>query len=400
MKKQNPLMTFAGVVLATIFLGSLLISVLKTPNLFAKLLQKDNSLASGGVWSADMETANLSQWTSGGTHGGSYDSGDCIRPSNGVSTEKAHTGIYSMKITANTSTQESGCRQFRHEESLTGNPYYYSAWFYIPQFVQVRDYWNIFQFKSETAAGLNDPFWVVDILNKGPNGEMRLVLRWKGAVAGPTAQDTTTGTKYYYQTLKNVPVGQWFNIESYLRQSDAYSGQIIVWQDGTEIFNKDMVRTKHLNGDERWSVNNYSNSLNPSTASLYIDDAVISTSPTYSGVSATILPTSSPTSTTAPSVIPISSDQTKPIVRITNPTEGGILKRGATNTLSADASDDGGITKVQFYINGSLKCTDTSYPYNCNWKVPNRRSTTYKIRADASDASGNIGSASVSAHTN
>lgn len=231
--------------------------------------------SAGIVWSAGMETGNLSEWTAGSTHGGSYDSGDCIRPPGGVSTEQAHSGRYSMKMTIDTSTQESGCRQFRHEESLTGNTYYYGAWYYIPQDTSISSYWNVFQFKSETDV-LNDPFWVLDILNRSGSGPMNLVLRWKGVVPGPHVGEGTA-LRYYRQTLMDVPVGRWFHVEAYLRQSSAYTGQITVWQDGVQIFNQDQVTTKYVGGDQRWSVNSYSDGLSPSTNSMFIDDATVST---------------------------------------------------------------------------------------------------------------------------
>jgi len=224
-----------------------------------------------------METGNLSEWTIGGTHGGSYDSGDCIRPAGGVSTQYAHTGNYPMKMSIDTSTQESGCRQFRHEESLSGNSYYYSAWYYLPESVTVANYWNVFQFKSESSTA-NDPFWVLDILNRTTGGPINLVLRWKGVVPGPHAGEGTA-LRYYHQTLRDVPVGQWFHIEAFLRQApaDSYTGQLIVWQDGVQLFNMDQVVTKYAGGDQRWSVNNYSDDLNPSLADLFIDDAAVST---------------------------------------------------------------------------------------------------------------------------
>jgi len=226
------------------------------------------------VWSADHETADLSQWTVNGTRGGSYDSGICIRPPSGVTSELAHSGLYSMKMTSDTSAMESGCRQFRHEESTTGNPYFYSVWLYFPQHVMVQNYWNVVQFKSESPTR-NDAMWVLDVRNR-PNGAMYFTLRWKGTVPGPTASDGTM-LKLFQQELNDIPVGQWFHVEVYLRQSSAFDGQISVWQDGTQIFSFDQIKTKYPDGDNRWSVNNYSDGLTPSIVTLYVDDAAVST---------------------------------------------------------------------------------------------------------------------------
>jgi hypothetical protein len=227
------------------------------------------------VWSADMETGDLSQWTQGGTHGGSYDSGACIRPPNGVTSEVAHSGKFSMKMTVDLGLGEAGCRQFRHEESRTGGTFYYGAWYYLPAPVTAVNYWNVFQFKSETAT-LNDPFWVLDLMPRA-DGSPHLRLRWKGTVVGPFADDTTTGTKNYDQTKADVPIGRWFHVEAYLRQASDSTGRLTIWQDGVELFDMVDVKTKYVGGDERWSVNNYSNGLLPSLATLYVDDATVAT---------------------------------------------------------------------------------------------------------------------------
>ena len=237
------------------------------------------SLAATGqtvIWSANMETADLSQWTINGTKGGSYDSGTCIRPNYGVTTEKAHSGAFSMKMTIDTTVQESGCRQFRHQESVTGNTYYYGAWFFIPANTKATNYWNIFQFKSQTSTR-NDPFWVIDLMPRKSTGSLRLLLRWKGTVVGPYSTDSKTGTKYYDQGLVDAPVGKWFHIQAYLVQSSYFTGHLVIWQDGVKIYDMVNVKTKYVGGDERWSVNNYSDKVSPTPATLFVDDATVST---------------------------------------------------------------------------------------------------------------------------
>jgi hypothetical protein len=55
---------------------------------------------------------------------------------------------------------------------------------------------------------------------------------------------------------------------------------VIVWQDEVELFNLRDVRTRYPapNGANEWSVNNYAHAITPSPTTIYIDDAVISTS--------------------------------------------------------------------------------------------------------------------------
>jgi hypothetical protein len=104
-----------------------------------------------------------------------------------------------------------------------------------------------------------------------------LLLRWKGPVPGPFATDASAGTKYYDQRVRSVPIGRWFHVEVYLQQSSEFAGRIAVWQDGRKLWDLRGVRTKYADGDERWSVNNYSDGVVPSPTTIYVDDATVST---------------------------------------------------------------------------------------------------------------------------
>lgn len=235
------------------------------------------------VWSTGMESGNLADWTrpsiiNGSRQGGSYDSGICQRPPNGVSNQYKHSGNYSMLMTIDVSSQESGCRQFRHAESVAGGAYYYSAWLYVPVRTVASQYWNIFQFKSNNNSGVEEPVWVLDLLPRPNNGPLALRLRWKGIIAGPLVGDSA-GLKNYTQSLMDVIPGQWAQLQAYLRQAPAgsYTGQLTVWQDGVMLWDFPNSPTKYSGGDNRWSVNNYSNALSPPMASLFFDDLSIST---------------------------------------------------------------------------------------------------------------------------
>ena len=74
---------------------------------------------------------------------------------------------------------------------------------------------------------------------------------------------------------------------------------------------------------------------------------------------------------------------------------GAIVARRSTVTITATASDNVGVTSVEFRINGALQCTDTTAPYSCSWRVPRTANQTYQIQASARDQAGNVGSASV-----
>lgn len=80
-------------------------------------------------------------------------------------------------------------------------------------------------------------------------------------------------------------------------------------------------------------------------------------------------------------------DTTKPIVSITAPVAGANVW-GAT-TITANATDNVGISGVQFKVNGlNVGVEDTIAPYQTTWSV--NTAGTYAITAVARDAAGNV----------
>jgi len=87
-------------------------------------------------------------------------------------------------------------------------------------------------------------------------------------------------------------------------------------------------------------------------------------------------------------------DEIPPTVSITNPADGAVVARRATITITATASDNIGVTRVEFLVDGTLRCSDLTAPYSCNWSVPNTR-TTHQLEARAFDQAGNSATASI-----
>jgi hypothetical protein len=224
----------------------------------------------GVVWSAGHETNDLSDWRAGGG-GGPFTSGTA---SVTTSSAYAHRGVRSARLQiVAPGTYESGARLFRWKEPRSMTRAYYSAWLYFPRTYEAPDWWNVFQFKSRIGTR-NDPVWIVNVGNRPPTNHMYLYLYYWLA-NGPHAGET--GPRHYEQTALDLPVGRWVHLEAYLAQSGAYSGHIIVWQDGTKLFDLRNVRTHYPGGDNEWSVDNYAQNLTPSTATIYVDDAAIGT---------------------------------------------------------------------------------------------------------------------------
>jgi len=98
----------------------------------------------------------------------------------------------------------------------------------------------------------------------------------------------------------------------------------------------------------------------------------------------------SPTPTPIPPI-----DNIAPVVTITSPTDGSTVRRNSGLTIRASASDNIGVTKVEFYINASLLSTSMTSPYRASWAVPSARNVKYVLAAKAYDAAGNSSSSAV-----
>ncbi|MDE3246184.1 MAG: M4 family metallopeptidase, partial [Acidobacteriota bacterium] len=70
-----------------------------------------------------------------------------------------------------------------------------------------------------------------------------------------------------------------------------------------------------------------------------------------------------------------------------------------TITLSATATDNVGVTKVEFYVDGVLKGTDTASPYTMTLDSTTLTNATHSLVAKAYDAAGNVGTSTAVSFT-
>ncbi|WP_263630513.1 Ig-like domain-containing protein [Geomonas agri] len=82
-----------------------------------------------------------------------------------------------------------------------------------------------------------------------------------------------------------------------------------------------------------------------------------------------------------------SPDVTAPSVALTAPANGTTI--AGVTAVTADASDDVGVTKVEFYLNGVLQGSDSSAPYSYSWDPSTLARGSYTWTAKAYDAAGN-----------
>jgi len=87
------------------------------------------------------------------------------------------------------------------------------------------------------------------------------------------------------------------------------------------------------------------------------------------------------------------SGDAPPTVSITNPAEGDTIR--LQTTIQANASDDDGITKVEFYVDNSKVNEDTAYPFEYTWDATTVEDGERVIKVVAFDTIGQNVEASI-----
>ncbi len=80
-------------------------------------------------------------------------------------------------------------------------------------------------------------------------------------------------------------------------------------------------------------------------------------------------------------------DTTPPTVSITAPANGATVS--GTTSVTASASDNVGVSKVEFYLDGALQSTDTASPYAWSWNTTTATNGAHTLTSMAYDAAGN-----------
>jgi subtilisin family serine protease len=83
-------------------------------------------------------------------------------------------------------------------------------------------------------------------------------------------------------------------------------------------------------------------------------------------------------------------DTTAPTTSITSPAGGATVS--GTTTISANASDNVGVSRVEFYLGGTMLGSDSTSPYSYDWNTTTVANGTYSLTTRAVDAAGNVGS--------
>ena len=96
---------------------------------------------------------------------------------------------------------------------------------------------------------------------------------------------------------------------------------------------------------------------------------------------------------TASAQIGVTVDSQAPTVALTFPANGAAV-RGVV-AAAATASDAVGVSNVKFFVDGVLRATDATAPYQYNWDTTAETDGPHAVRADATDAGGAVASSSV-----
>lgn len=83
------------------------------------------------------------------------------------------------------------------------------------------------------------------------------------------------------------------------------------------------------------------------------------------------------------------SDTTAPSTSLTAPASGSTVS--GTLTVTATASDNVGVTRVEFWADGALRFTDTAAPYQWSWNTTAFANGSHSLHSEAFDAAGNRG---------
>jgi hypothetical protein len=217
------------------------------------------------LWTARFESNDFVEYTS--VSNASVSASPTSSSSVAVSNERAHTGSFAAKLTIDTT----GGQLQNVGLALSGElpvEAYYSAWYYLPRSVTVGTYWVIFKLRMRTdAANPSTTNELFDVnLDNLPTGEMTLRL-FDHRSGADIPLDVTPPV---------VPVGDWFQVETFYRNTQDETGRLTLWVDGRQIIDVHgpMAPTPWI----AWDVSSIALDLTPASATIHADDCAVSLS--------------------------------------------------------------------------------------------------------------------------
>lgn len=228
---------------------------------------QESSLLTNLVWKASFEKGDLSEFRG---------HGDFVRQ--GTSgmyyfITRAYRGNYAVALSIDTTApSDTGAQAaflFVWDQLLLKGDYYYSAWYYIPGNIITKEWWNIWQWKStdDGNSSHSKPIFSFDCSTATQPKQLALVFR-------PDLDDLSI--KKFFISPKPFPTDRWVHLEAYYKRSTSNNGEVIVWQDEEEIFHVSGFPTLLADETLYWSVNHYTDNIEPNPSVIYLDDLAIS----------------------------------------------------------------------------------------------------------------------------
>jgi hypothetical protein len=211
------------------------------------------------LWWSDHETGDVSDWLAGGGQGGFV-----LRGASRVDVVEgeARSGNHALLVEDLSPTQRDFPLAARNGPLPVG--VYASAWYFLPAALRPTSYWWFVLYRSR-----HPPY---------DFGAFRDEIR----LSFTTRADGTMGSELLTEELgtipplveREIPVGRWFHIETYLRATDGTDGEFKAWQDGELTFHATgkMMETSWA----EWMTGGVVDSLEGGGSQLYIDDAAVS----------------------------------------------------------------------------------------------------------------------------
>jgi hypothetical protein len=99
---------------------------------------------------------------------------------------------------------------------------------------------------------------------------------------------------------------------------------------------------------------------------------------------------------TSPTIMVNVKDALPPSVSITSPLNNSEVKHSSTVNIQALFTDNVGVVKTEYYVNGILTCSNVRSDLfdPCAWKVPAKIKITYVLTSKSYDAAENVGTSS------
>lgn len=216
------------------------------------------------LWWTDHETGDLSDWQRG-THSSWLAHGGTLA----VDTQQARSGRFALDAVASAAPSGSTSAAMLLRTSDLPQAAYYSAWFYLPADIASADYWLIFKFRSRTSdlTPVEVELWDIDLTRQGAGLELRVFHH-------TSTNNPGLGEVVRPESSLAVPLERWFQVEAYLRAAPDDTGELMVWQDGTLLYD---IRGPSAPSEYlQWSAGSAAQALSQGQARVLIDDAAIS----------------------------------------------------------------------------------------------------------------------------